>query len=286
MTRRRLPTMTDTPSSTPGAIEFQGVSYTYPGASGPAIENVTLRVERGERLGVLGPNGGGKSTLLKIAMGLLTDYRGRATVLGEHPAVARRHGRIATVLQKCEAALNFPLSVRQVVELGAARGVPNWRRPGRDVRERVGRSLEMVGMGALAERPIGAISGGQLQRVLIARAIASRPAILALDEPTVGIDIEGQARFAELLDSLHKELELTIVIVSHDVRAIAAGCDRVACLARTIHFHAAPQGLTPQVLAEVFQHDVAGVFGEVHVEAHRAEECPGGHAHEHGGGPA
>ena len=107
---------------------------------------------------------------------------------------------------------------------------------------------------------------------------------LALDEPTVGIDIEGQARFSELLDTIHQELNLTIVIVSHDVRAIAAGCDRVACLARTLHFHDAPQGLTPQVLAEVFQHDVAGAFGDVHVEAHRAEECPGGHAHTHTSG--
>lgn len=270
--------------SSPAAIEFDSVSYTYPGAEQSALEAISLRVEPGERLGVLGPNGGGKSTLLKIAMGMLTGHRGVVTVNGEPPVLARRRGRIACVLQKCEAELRFPLSVRQVVQLAATRRLSPWRRMGGGARERVDRALELVGVTDLAGRPIGAISGGQLQRVLIARAIATDPAILALDEPTVGIDIEGQARFAKLLDAIHKELNLTIVIVSHDVRAIAAGCDRVACLSRTLHFHDAPQGLTPQVLAEVFQHDVAGAFGDVHVEAHRAEECPGGHIHAHEGG--
>ena len=93
------------------------------------------------------------------------------------------------------------------------------------------------------------------------------------------MDPEGQARFAEIMQTVHAELNLTILIVTHDVRVVAAGCDRVACLARTLHFHDAPRGLTPQVLAEVFQHDVEHAFGEVHIEAHRAEECPGDHAH-------
>jgi ABC-type Mn2+/Zn2+ transport system ATPase subunit len=101
-----------------------------------------------------------------------------------------------------------------------------------------------------------------------------------LDEPTVGIDVAGQQKFADLLRTLHDRLGLTIMIVSHDIRTIAAGCDRVACLSRTLHSHTAPEGLTPKVLAEVFSHDVAAIFGDVHVDAHLARECPeDSHAH-------
>jgi len=264
------------------------VTFAYPGSTAPALEGVSLRVEAGERLGVLGPNGGGKSTLLKIALGLLPGFIGEVRVFGMPPRRARRTGLIGYVPQRSEAILGFPVSVRQAVEMAAVRRAPFWRGANVDERNAVDRSLELVGARDLASRPVGRLSGGQLQRVLIARALAGRPKILALDEPTVGIDAAGQRRFADLLGNLHRELGLTILIVSHDVRAIAAVCDRVACLARTLHFHDAPRGLTPQVLAEVFRHDVSSVFGDLHVDAHLAESCPveGEHAHEHGEGCA
>src|SRR5690606_39211948 len=150
--------------------------------------------------------------------------------------------------------------------------------------------LALVGAESYADRPIGALSGGQIQRTLIARAIARSAELLLLDEPTVGVDAEGQQRFAELLDTLRERAPgLAVVIVSHDIRAVAAGCDRVACLARTLHFHDAPGGLTPQVLAEVFSHGVEGIFGDVHLHAHPAAECPmpsDAHTHAHGPGCA
>ena len=133
-----------------------------------------------------------------------------------------------------------------------------------------------MGAAGYADRPIGKLSGGQVQRVLIARALAANPRVLALDEPTVGIDAVGQQKFAELLGTVHREIGLTIVIVSHDLRAIVAGCDRVACLARKLHSHVSPQGLTPQILAELFSHDLAGlrgVIGDVHVHAHASGAC-------------
>ena len=170
--------------------------------------------------------------------------------------------------------LAFPVSVRQAVELGAAWRASPLRRVPVAARARVDELLRLVGMHELAARPIGALSGGQLQRALIARALAPRPRVLVLDEPTVGIDARGQQRFAELLASVHRELGVTILIVSHDLRAIVAGCDRVACLARRLHSHVAPDGLTPQVLAELFSHDVAGVLGHLHVHAHGAGTCP------------
>ncbi len=262
------------------AIEYEGVTFSYgrgvngEGGERLALENVTLGVRAGERLGILGPNGGGKTTLLKLTLGLLGGYRGRIGVLGMSPERARRERVIGYVPQRVEAELAFPVSARQVVAMSASRGVPAWRRLGGDAASRVESALAVVGATELAERPIGKLSGGQLQRVMIARALAGQPKILLLDEPTVGIDIAGQQRFAELIRTVHERLGLTIIMVSHDLRTIAAGSDRVACLNSTLHSHVTPEGLTPEVLAEVFRHDVAAIFGDVHVHAHPAGECP------------
>lgn len=260
------------------AVEYEGVTFAYPHAGGGedacALRDVTLTVRAGERLGILGPNGGGKTTLLKLTLGLLRGYRGRLRVLGMDPQQARRRRVIGYVPQRIEAELAFPISARQVVAMSAARGVPPWSRLPPDAGRRVEQSLDLVGALDLADRPVGRLSGGQLQRVMIARALAGGPRILLLDEPTVGIDAAGQQRFAELVRSVHARLGLTIIMVSHDLRTIVSGCDRVACLNRTLHSHGTPAGLTPAVLAEVFRHDVAAIFGDVHLHAHAAEECP------------
>lgn len=273
------------------AVEIESLSYTYPGASGPALERVSLRVERGERLGVLGPNGGGKSTLVKLILGMLSPGvaaggeagAGRVRVFGMSPKEARREGLVGYVAQRTELELAMPLSVREAVTLGASWRVPAWRGVPRALRERVSAMLALTGCEGYGSRPIGKLSGGQLQRALIARALVTDAKMLVLDEPTVGIDAAGQASFAELLRRLHAELGLTLLVVSHDLRAIVAGSDRVACLARRLHSHGSPQGLTPQVLAELFTHDVAGLTGALagmHVHAHGpGEPCsePGGH---------
>jgi zinc transport system ATP-binding protein len=254
------------------AVAYEHVTFAYNGV--PVIEDITLGINRGERLGILGPNGGGKTTLLRLTLGLLGNYRGRIRVFGMDPDRARRHGLVGYVPQRTQAELAFPLSVRQVVSMHAERGVAPWRRLPQEKAEHVDRMIDLVGISELADRPVGMLSGGQLQRVLVARALAGTPEVLILDEPDVGVDMAGQQRFARLLRTLHDELGLTIMIVSHDLRTIAAGCDRVACLSRTLHSHVAPEGLTPQILAEVFSHDVEAVFGEVHIDAHRAAECP------------
>lgn len=267
------------------AVHFENVSYTYPRGA-VAIERVSLRVEPGELLAIVGPNGGGKSTLLKILLGLLAGYEGRVEVFGKATEAARREGIIGWVPQRNEAEMTFPISARQAVTMAAERSIAGWRSAPAEVRSRVDQCLERTGASAYADAPVGSLSGGQWQRVMIARALSIAPRILALDEPLTGIDAAGQSKFGEMLRSLHKDLGLTILLVSHDLRAIAGAAgapggtgsaDRVACLRRTLHFHAAPQGITPQVLASVFEHDLADVFGEIHIDAHRATEC----AHEH-----
>ncbi len=258
------------------AVEFSGVTFQYPGAPAPALDNVSLTVNAGERLGVLGPNGGGKSTLLKLMLGLIEPTAGSVRVCGMPPRSARAAGVIGYVAQRADAELSMPLSVREIVTLGAAWRVPPWSAVPTAARARVQRMLELTGADAFADKPIGKLSGGQLQRAMIARALAADAKVLALDEPTVGIDAAGQKLFAELLARVHAELAVTIMVVSHDLRAVVAGSDRVACLARRLHSHTSPQGLTPQVLAELFSHDVAGLSGVLagmHVHAHAPSEC-------------
>lgn len=262
------------------AVEYRNVSFSY-GTNGeaapvpPALSNISLDVRTGERLGVLGPNGGGKSTLLKLTLGLLRGNSGTIRVFGKTPEEARRERLIGYVPQRNEAELAFPLSVRQAVAMSASLRVSPWRSGIAAKIEAVEGAMRVVGISELADRPIGRLSGGQLQRAMIARAVACEPKMLLLDEPTVGIDVAGQQKFAELLKNLHDQLGLTIIVVSHDIRTIASGSDRVACLSRTLHSHGTPEGLTPAVLAEVFRHDVAAIFGEdIHVHAHAAENCP------------
>jgi zinc transport system ATP-binding protein len=271
----------------PIAVEIDRVSFAYEGAEDRvvALDDVSLKVREGERLGILGPNGGGKTTLLKLMLGELEPDLGAVRVFGRSAKDARREGLVGWLPQRLGADLAWPLSVRQVVELGITVRLGPFTRLSPEDRMRVDSALELVGMLDKQDRPIGGLSGGQVQRVMIARAIAPRPRLLVLDEPTLGVDVRGQRLFAEMIETLQRELGLTVVIVTHELRTIAASAERVACLSRRLHFHDAPQGLTPGVLAQVFAHDVEGIFGEVHVDAHSAEDCDDpGHTHDHGCG--
>lgn len=279
--------MHEAPTSSPApiAIRYSGVSFSYESGEAPALDRVSLDVRRGERLGILGPNGGGKSTLLKLTLGLLRGYSGTIEVEGFAPGDAAKRRLIGYVPQRVEAELSFPITARHAASMAATAGLGPFARSS-SASEKVERALSVVGATAFADRPVGQLSGGQMQRVMIARALASDAKILLLDEPTVGIDPAGQKQFAELIQRLHDELGLTTIVVSHDLRTVAATSDRVACLARTLHYHDSPEGLTPHVLAEVFRHDAAAIFGDLHVDAHRASECGHDHSHDHTHGPA
>lgn len=244
-------TATDDP-----AVSIRNVTFAYGGGE-PVLERITFDVPHRARLGILGPNGGGKSTLLKLMLGLLHPASGSIEVLGRSPRDATRRRLVGYLPQRLDAAWSAPLTVKQVAGLTAALPLKPWQSMPPETHAHIDRVLELVGVANLSERPIGELSGGQQQRTFIARALAGRPRLLLLDEPTVGIDQSGQAQFARLLETIHRELDLAIVIVSHDLRAIAAGCDDIAVLSRTLHYHASPRGLTPDVLAEVFHHDIA-----------------------------
>ncbi len=267
------------------AVEIRDVAFSYPpsgiGEQGlEVLRGVTMRVDARSRLGILGPNGGGKSTLIKLILGMLDPSAGSIQVFGKTPNQARREGLIGYLPQRIGADLDWPLSVEQVIATPLRAKLKPWQKLSAEDRASIDRAIELLEVDQLRDRRIGALSGGQLQRTMIARAISTRPKLLVLDEPTLGVDIAGQQRFSSLIDTISAELGLTTIVVTHDMRALVAVADRVACLSRTLHFHDTPDGLTPAVLAQVFAHDIEPILGEVHIDAHTAVDCDDpSHAH-------
>lgn len=212
-------------------IRLRGVSFAY--AAEPVIQDIDLTVTAHEFLGIVGPNAGGKSTLLKLILGLLAPQAGQIEVLGKSPRNARR--AIGYVPQYPLFPRNFPISVEQVVmmgRLGTGLGFGGWRRSDRQATRRTLQEVEAEG---LAKRQIGTLSGGQLQRILLARALVSEPHILILDEPTASVDLRLESDIFELLRALTERL--TILLVSHDVAFISRYITRVACINRTLVCH-------------------------------------------------
>jgi zinc transport system ATP-binding protein len=227
------------------AIELRDVWFSY--GDLPVLEGVDLRVEARDYLAILGPNGGGKTTLLRIVLGLLRPARGAVSVLGTTPAGAR--GRVGYVPQRVQFDLGFPIRVAEVVLMGRLRRERMLRPLSARDREVAERALATVDGSDLAERPIGALSGGQLQRVLIARALALEPELLLLDEPTASLDERVGTGVWELLAALSERM--AVVVISHDIGAISRHVRGVACLNRRLHAHPSRE-LTPEILEATY----------------------------------
>lgn len=228
--------------------EAEQVTFAYPeSGAGPVLEDVDLRIEARDFLGLIGPNGGGKTTLLKILLGLLAPQRGRVRVFGE-PPVKVRH-RIGYVPQHASIDATVPASVLDVVLMGRlARSSWGPRYRAIDVDAAMA-ALGQTAADDLAGRPIAVLSGGQRQRVLIARALAAEAELLLLDEPTTGIDVRREEEFMELLAELNQRLP--IVMVSHDVSLVCEHLKRVACINRRLSWYQG-EGFSPQLIEELY----------------------------------
>ncbi len=244
-------------------IEVEDVSFRYAerGDVLPVLEDVSLTVAANDFLGIIGPNGGGKTTLLKVILGLLCPQTGNVRVFGQTPRKARN--RIGYVPQHAQIDFSVPANVMDMVLMGRL-GHSQWGfRFSRTDREAVRRALHDTGSEDLAERPVHHLSGGQFNRVLIARALAAEAELLLLDEPKTGMDPEAEKGLTELLHRLNQRLP--IVLVSHDIGFVSAHLKRVACLNRRITSHSA---------AELTSEAIAGVYHR-HVQAvHHKEACP------------
>ncbi|TXH70135.1 MAG: ABC transporter ATP-binding protein [Thiothrix sp.] len=212
-------------------IELQNVSFSY--GLVPVLQQINFSVEEGEFLGIVGPNAGGKSTLLKLILGLIKPQTGTVSVLGKKPTQQRT--QIGYVPQYPGFARDFPITVEQAVLLGRLGSGRQFGRYNAADYQAVQDALNELEAQDLAQRPISALSGGQLQRILLARALVSEPKILILDEPTANIDMRIESDIFDHLRELNKRL--TILVVSHDIAFISDYVSRVACLNRTLVCH-------------------------------------------------
>ncbi len=206
------------------------------------LSDVDLRVEEGEFVAIAGPNGGGKTTLLRLALGLERPERGRVLLFGEPARTFHDRARIGYLAQRTRIGVHAPVTVRELVEAGRTPLRPLGRVRAED-REAVAEAIERVGLTQLARRPLTRLSGGQQQRAFIAKALAARPKLLVLDEPTTGVDVEAQEALAALLDRLHNELGVTILYVSHEFGAVEHFVQRLILVRERIVFDGPPSAL-------------------------------------------
>lgn len=213
-------------------VHVQDVAFSYNGRH-LVLENVNLQVQKGEFLAVLGPNGGGKTTLLKLLLGILSPLKGTISVLGATPGHAPR--AVGYVPQHINIHTEFPIAVQDVVLLGRLPHRNRRRAFSAADHQAARQALEQVGIWELRNKRIGQLSGGQRQRVFIARALANAPELLFLDEPTASVDREFQTVLYNLLKDLNKTM--TIIVVSHDLSVLSSHAKSVACVNRTLYYH-------------------------------------------------
>jgi len=218
-------------------IEIKNVSFSY--GDQEIIKDINLSIHKGDYLGIVGSNGSGKTTLLRIILGLLTPKKGVIKLFGQNISEFKDWSKIGYVPQKVtNFDNNFPVTVGEVVLMGRYGKLGLFHKIKEIDKQKANEALINVGMLDYHNHPIGDLSGGQQQRVFIARALAGDPKILFLDEPTVGVEKDVKEKFYSLLHDLNEKLELTIVIITHDIESMANEAMHVACINNnTLVFH-------------------------------------------------
>ena len=250
-------------------IELSKVYFSYPDSAGnggaTALENVSFTVRRGEFVCVVGPNGGGKSTLLKLLLGLEKPGTGTVKIFGMPPGKVSR--RIGYLPQNPQFDPRFPVTVLDVVLMGRLKGglLPGWY--SKTDRKVALEALADTGMEHSAGKNFAELSGGERQRVLIARMLASEPELLLLDEPTSYLDIQAEQELYQLLHRLNERL--TILVVSHDLLIVSSFVDRVVCVKRTVDVHDT-EAVNEELVGELYGGDVKMVL---HSEHEHGEGC-------------
>lgn len=241
-------------------VEFKDVNFSHGALT--VLENISFTVKRGDYLGVIGPNGGGKTSLLRILVGLDKPDTGAVKLFGEDIASLSGRHRLGYVPQRVsQRDFFFPASVQEIVVSGRTPGLGLFKRYGADDKRAVEQAIDIAGLGALRTRPMGELSGGERQRVFIARALAGSPELLILDEPSVGVDVGAQQKFYEFLSTLNKDLGITVLFVSHDVSAIVKEITSVLCLNRTLVCHGTSENInTPDFMENLYGHKVSTIY--------------------------
>lgn len=225
---------------TKNIIELQNVSFSY--GEELVIKDVSMAIHKGDYVGVIGPNGGGKSTILKLMLGLLTPTRGKILLFGKEIKKFKDWPKFGYISQQAtHVDPHFPMTVKEVVTMGRYPKLGLFRFPTNKDKENVRKALEQVDMWEFRERLIGDLSGGQQQRVFIARALAGEPEVIVLDEPTVGVDVRTQKQFYSLLQKLNKELDLTLVLAAHELNIVAHESTEIAYINCSLIYYGFPK---------------------------------------------
>ena len=241
--------MSAEPSHVPGVpsgaravvLRASGVSFAY--GADPVLEDVDLELRAGEFVALVGPNGSGKSTLLKVLLGALIARSGSVELFGRPPGDARERWRVGYVPQRPSLLSEVPATVEEIVASGRLRAGGWWRGPTRADREAVRHAIGSVGLASSIDRPLHELSIGQQQRAFIARAFAGEPSLLVLDEPIAGVDAESQRRFRDSLVHLLHQHGAGVLLVSHELAAVADVIDRGVVLKRRVVFAGTPAEL-------------------------------------------
>jgi len=223
-------------------VAAERLAFAYPGA-GPVLEDVTFSVRRGEFVALVGPNGSGKSTLLRVLLGLVGPTAGRVELFGRPPDMFRQRWRLGYVPQRPALRSQVPATVAEVVAAGRMSSRGWWRRQTEADRDAVAHAVRSVALDTLDRRRVSELSGGQQQRAFIARALASEPELLVLDEPIAGVDAESQRRFRDSLVHLVEQHGAAVLLVSHELGAVANDVDRVIVLKKSVQFDGPPADL-------------------------------------------
>jgi len=238
------------PESDNPVIEVEDLSFRFDGGP-PVLEDVNLEIAAGDFASVIGPNGGGKTTLVKIIVGLFSPTTGRVRVFGLPPVKARP--RIGYMPQHAMMDPRFPVRALDVVLMGRLGTRRRFGDYSREDREAASGALSQVGLENLGQRPFSDLSGGQRQRVLLARALVTNPELLLLDEPAAGLDQKVEQDFFELLQELNRQL--TIVLVTHDLGFVAGFVRTVICVHRHVDIHPT-SALDGRAISEIYGGDV------------------------------
>lgn len=219
-------------------IQLENVCFSY--RTEEVIKDVSVEIHKGDYVGIVGPNGGGKSTLLKLMLGLLKPNDGKVSLFDKDIHDFKDWSKIGYVPQKTSVETNFPVTVEEVVAMGryGKRGLFHF--PTKADKTKTHQALNQVDMLEFKDRQISDLSGGQQQRVFIARALAVEPEVIFLDEPTVGVDIKTQRQFYQLLRKLNKELDLTLVLISHELDVVAHEATELVYINRTLEYYGDP----------------------------------------------
>jgi len=239
-------------------ISLQDINFSYENKT--ILHHINFEIPKGAFVGLLGPNGGGKTTLIKIILGMSKPDSGRLTLFDKSLEEFKDWNKIGFVSQKSNSFnKGFPASVYEVVSSGLTSKVGYFKFFNQKHKEKILQAIDAVGMSEYAYENIGNLSGGQQQRVFIARALVSEPELLILDEPTVGVDYENVQRFYELLHELNKRNGITLLLVTHDTGTMTKYATNIACLNKTLHFHGKPEeyeNLTEKEMSKLYGHDV------------------------------